>query len=30
MNENYDNANKYDGVWSLPDGEDFYALKIIQ
>ena len=28
MLDNYENANKYDGVWSLPDGNDFYALRL--
>ena len=28
MNENYDSANEYHGVWSLPNGEDFYAARL--
>jgi len=28
MNENYDSANKHHGVWSLPNGEDFYAARL--
>jgi len=28
MLDNYENANKYHGVWSLPDGNDFYALRL--
>ena len=28
MNENYNSANQYHGVWSLPDGEDFYAARL--
>ena len=28
MIENYKYANKYHGVWSLPDGDDFYALRL--
>ncbi len=28
MVENYKNANPYHGVWSLPDGDDFYALRL--
>ena len=28
MTENYENANKHHGVWSLPDGKDFYALRL--
>ncbi len=28
MVENYKYANPYHGVWSLPDGDDFYALKL--
>ena len=28
MIENYKYANQYHGVWSLPDGDDFYALRL--
>ncbi|URQ66588.1 DUF885 domain-containing protein [SAR86 cluster bacterium] len=28
MIENYKYANPYHGVWSLPDGDDFYALRL--
>ena len=28
MVENYKYANPYHGVWSLPDGDDFYALRL--
>ena len=28
MQDNYENANEYHGVWSLPDGDDFYALRL--
>ena len=28
MLENYKHANQYHGVWSLPDGDDFYALRL--
>ena len=28
MLDNYENANKYHGVWSLPEGNDFYALRL--
>ena len=28
MQDNYENANEYHGVWSLPDGNDFYALRL--
>ena len=28
MESNYDMANKYHGVWSLPDGDDYYALRL--
>ena len=28
MNDNYSNANVHHGVWSLPDGDEFYKLKI--
>lgn len=28
MLDNYENANEYHGVWSLPDGNDFYALRL--
>ena len=28
MNDNYSNANVHHGVWSLPNGDEFYKLKI--
>ena len=28
MKDNYDNANVHHGVWSLPNGDEFYNLKI--
>ena len=28
MESNYEMANKYHGVWSLPDGDDYYALRL--
>ena len=28
MEINYDNANKYHGVWSLPNGDAFYASRL--
>ena len=28
METNYDNANKYHGVWSLPNGDAFYASRL--
>ena len=28
MLENYENANLHHGVWSLPDGDDFYNLRL--
>ena len=28
MLDNYENANEYHGVWSLPEGNDFYALRL--
>ena len=28
MKDNYDNANIHHGVWSLPNGDEFYNLKI--
>lgn len=28
MLENYENANLHHGVWSLPEGDDFYALRL--
>ena len=28
MIENYKYANQYHGVWSLPNGDDFYALRL--
>ena len=28
MIENYKYANQHHGVWSLPDGDDFYALRL--
>ena len=28
MLDNYEHANEYHGVWSLPDGNDFYALRL--
>jgi uncharacterized protein (DUF885 family) len=28
MLDNYENANEYHGVWSLPEGKDFYALRL--
>ena len=28
MLENYQSANEYHGVWSLPDGDDYYALRL--
>ena len=28
METNYKNANKYHGVWSLPNGDDFYASRL--
>ena len=28
MELNYDNANKNDGVWSLPNGDAFYASRL--
>ena len=28
MNDNYNNANVHHGVWSLPNGDEFYKLKI--
>ena len=28
MIENYKYANQYHGVWSLPDGDDFYTLRL--
>ena len=28
MLENYENANLHHGVWSLPEGDDFYSLRL--
>ncbi|MDC0508866.1 DUF885 domain-containing protein [Gammaproteobacteria bacterium] len=28
MEENYENSNIYHGVWSLPNGDEFYALRL--
>ena len=28
MESNYENANKHHGVWSLPNGEDYYAARL--
>ena len=28
MLENYENANIHHGVWSLPEGDDFYSLRL--
>ena len=28
MESNYEMANKYHGVWSLPDGDDYYSLRL--
>jgi len=28
MLENYENANMHHGVWSLPEGDDFYSLRL--
>ena len=28
MESNYDQANKHHGVWSLPNGDDFYASRL--
>lgn len=28
MLENYENANLHHGVWSLPEGDDFYGLRL--
>ena len=28
MEDNYDNANKHHGVWSLPNGDAFYASRL--
>ena len=28
MEENYENSNIYNGVWSLPNGDEFYALRL--
>ena len=28
MEDNYESANEHHGVWSLPGGDDFYALRL--
>tara|TARA_B100001123_G_scaffold442945_1_gene587737 strand:+ start:392 stop:2209 length:1818 start_codon:yes stop_codon:yes gene_type:complete len=28
MEDNYESANEHHGVWSLPSGDDFYALRL--